>query len=198
MASPIFPLLQKFAQDEWVKLDTKQITPWAFFHGDHGIRISRFGENPITVGGGIEFSGSAEDLFWHRYIEPFLEDATLRALAQARSIAIDRNQPLEDPLKEAAGQMVALSRKAFRRMAEIDRRLRGKGHPESVPLRDTGQEIASVEAFISRHLAAELAMLKRTRWQIIEEHYKRYPAGYWIAGTLLASGLTILGFFLQS
>ena len=108
---------------------------------------------------GVEFSGSARDVFWHRYIEPFIEDAADRAFNETLRIARDRQFAADIPLKETAGLLVSLSRKSFRRMEDIDQRLRGKGYPNSVPRYDTESEQAKVERFIVRRAEAEVAML---------------------------------------
>ena len=106
--------------------------------------MSKFGGGEICISG-VAFAGSAVDSFWIRYIEPFIEDAAIRAFENTRRLASERKLDLSRPLGETAGAIIGVSRKAFARMADIDRRLRGSGFPDSVPLRDTKSEQAAVE-----------------------------------------------------
>ncbi len=51
-------------------------------------------------------------------------------------------------------------RRVYRRMADIDRRLRGEGFPERVKLRPVQREEATMNEFIEERIRAELAMWK--------------------------------------
>jgi hypothetical protein len=183
MASPLFPLLQKFVEDEWVKLQARQITPWAFFNSHVGKICVDFHGAEIGSGG-LEFSGSIRDRFWRGYIEPFLEDITCRAFEYARRVAAERHQRLAPALRETGGMLISLTRRAYSRMAEIDQRLRGKGNPESVPRYSPEVELADMERFIVRHLNAELATLGVLRQ--VEDTYKRYPLVFKVIGLVIA------------
>jgi hypothetical protein len=161
VASPLFPLLQKIAQDEWIKLDQNQIAPWAFFNSGKFQITDFFGK--VIASHGIEFSGSIRDLFWENYIEPFLEDIVDRSFTETLRLARDRSQLFPDPFEEMGGQLVSLARKAFTRMAGIDQRLRGNGYPESVPRYNPDNESAKISEFIQRRMQAEIKMLPSTQ-----------------------------------
>ena len=161
MASALFPLLQKFSRDEWVKLDRNKITPWAFFNSGWPFEITDFYGRTIASQG-FEFSGSIRDLFWHRYIEPFLEEIVDRGFNETLRLARDRSQLRREPFEEMGGQLISLSGLAFRRMADIDQRLRGKGKPKSVLLYDPDRELSEVSRFIQRRMRAEIEMLPKS------------------------------------
>lgn len=151
----------------------------------NGVRVSKFGGGEICISG-VAFEGSAVNSFWIRYIEPFIEDAAIRAFENTRRLAFERKLDLRRPLEETAGAIIGVSRKAFARMADIDRRLRGGGFPDSVPLRDTKSEQAAVENYILQLLRAELAT--ESRWRRFESFIQRNPA-------LWGGLLSLAGFF---
>ncbi|MGA1799532.1 hypothetical protein VH567_12215 [Sphingomonas sp. 4RDLI-65] len=159
-----------------------------FFNSHFGVICADFYGKPIASGG-LEFEGSIRDRYWQRFIEPFLEDITYRALAEARKLALDRNQDVVPVLEETAGLLISTARKAFARMADIDRRPRGKGHPESVTLYDTDRERQGVEAFINLHLANERRMVTPKR--SLERYYRENQLLFWVLGFVVAIGAWI-------
>lgn len=164
MATPLYPITEKLVSDAWVRLNNEQLTPWAFFNAD-GVHVQDFHGRGINVSG-IAFSGSIQSLFWSGYVEPFIEDIVERVLAATIQNSKDRQIEQRSSLAEAAGLLKSLSANAFARMADIDRRLRGGGFPESVALRSTSAELAAMHDYIDRRLSAEFG--SGGTWQIIE------------------------------
>jgi hypothetical protein len=138
----------------------------------------------VIGSGGFEFSGSIRDRYWQRFIEPFLEDITCRALSEARKLALERNQDVDLVLNETAGLLISTSQKAFTRMADIDRRLRGGGHPETVALYNTDSERKNMDAFIALHLEAEHKMVTPKR--SLERYYRENQLLFWALGFVVA------------
>ena len=116
--TPIYPIVEKFVNDEYKRLENAQITPWAFFNSS-GVRLNDFYGKPIAIGPGIRFYGSSEVVFWSGYIEPFLKDIAFRAIDQSMKAAAERRIPLHQPLLEVQGQLHSLCRRTFGRMADI-------------------------------------------------------------------------------
>jgi len=177
--------MQRFVTDEWIRLDSERITPWAFFNSHFGEICTDFYGRPIASGG-LEFEGSIRDRYWQRFIEPFLEDITCRELAEARKLALERNQDVVPVLEETAGLLISTTRKAFARMAGIDRRLRGRGYPESVALQNTDRERRDMEAFIYLHLANERRMVTPKR--SLERYYRENQLLFWVLSFVVAIG----------
>lgn len=157
MQSPLFGLIQPLVEREWIRLDRDQLTPWILLTAGPPFQVKDFHGHSISYQG-ILFDGSPRQVFWSRYIEPFLEDLTLRVFDEVLRVAAARNQDPRLPLREAAGLLKSVVRRAFHRMAEIDRRLRGRGYPLSVPIKNVDGHIASVETFVMERLQAELKM----------------------------------------
>jgi hypothetical protein len=186
--SPIYPIVEKFVNDEYTRLENAQITPWAFFNGN-GLRVNDFYGRPIAYSG-IRFSGSPLLVFWSGYIEPFLEDISFRAIDLSMKVAADRKIPLRQPLLEVQGQLYSLCRRAFDRMANIDQRLRKAGVLDEVPLRRTEKELAQMHQFIDKRVDAELAAISEPAapgtWKLVNQWFKDHPIVPWLVGLAFA------------
>ncbi len=187
MATPLYPIIEKTVDDAWVKLDREQITPWAFITAGPKFQVTDFYGRTISYQG-ILFEGTARQVFWGRYIEPFLEDVAGKIINETLRLAAEKGQDPRLCLPETAGLLKSIARRAFARMAEIDRRLRGTGNPQSVPLRDTASELGAVEEFIDRRIAAELAMI-RPRFKV-NEFYNEHPFLFWFIALLVGAAVT--------
>jgi hypothetical protein len=155
--SPIYPIIEKFVNDEYTRLDRAQLTPWAFFRGT-GVKVNDFYGKPIAYEG-LAFSGSPVLIFWNGYIEPFLEDIAFRAIDLTLKSSADRTIPIRQPLLEVQGQLYGLCHKTFDRMANIDQRLRKTGVRDEVPVRRTDKELARMHQFIDKRIDAELRVI---------------------------------------
>jgi|SRR6266540_58524 len=183
MTTPLYPTFRKRIDDAVEQLLQNQVTAWAFLNSGKPFRVKKFDGREISYGD-VAFEGSPREVFWARYIEPFLEDLTLREVEAAVSSARDRDVNAKLLLPEVQSLLRAASRKVFARMAEIDQRLLGKGYPENVPLRRVEREVHSMAQFIDERIRAELAMWKPNRR--IEEWYEKNRFWLWLIGTLIA------------
>lgn len=187
MATPLYPIIEKIVDDAWVKLDREQITPWAFMNAGPKFAVSDFYGKTISYQG-ILFEGSPRQVFWSRYIEPFLEDLAVKVVAETLRLTTEKKQDPRLCLPEAAGLLKSVARRAFERMADIDRRLRGRGFPQNVPLRSIASELGAVEAFIDRRVASELAMFRPKFW--LNEFYNEHPFLFWLIALLVGAVVT--------
>jgi hypothetical protein len=149
----LYPRLKHSIENECQRLRTKQIIPWHTFNvADVGVKVKRFDGSLISICND-EFSGSSEDIFWNGYIEPFMEDVILKTLDWTSEQCERKKSQLNTHLEEAAELLnKTLVENLYRKMREIDRRLRGKGFPQRVPLRPVDDEIARMSEFISDHV----------------------------------------------
>jgi hypothetical protein len=182
MTSPLYPIIAKFIEDEWVKLEQNQITPWCFLNAGPPFRCKDFYGKEIAYQG-IGFEGSPSVRFWGRYIEPFLEDITERTVQETIRLATEKQQSTNEPLSEVSGLLKSLARRAYDRMAVVEQRLLGKGFPENVARRGVDAEFASMENFINQRIMAEMAMTKRKYW--FNEFYNNHPFLFWCLALLV-------------
>ncbi len=185
--SPLWPIMEKFVSDECLKLDNNQITPWAFFRSGSPLRVKDFYGQEINYQG-IGFAGSPHNVFWSRYIEPFLEDIAFRAVDHALRLSREKGVDPKRALIETQGLLNSCSRKTFERMAEIDRRLREPSLVGNVARRSINREQQAMEQFISARINAELMALQtpRSRWKAMNAWFKEHPLVGFSIGTAIA------------
>ena len=187
MTTPLYTTFKKRISDSVEQLLQNQVTPWAFLNSGKPFRVQKFGGREICYEG-VGFEGSPRDVFWGRYIEPFLEDLAVREIDAAVSLARERDVEAKLLLLEVQGLLRDGSRRVFARMAEIDQRLNGNGHPKNVPLRRVEHEVQSMDQFIEERIHAELDMWRPSPKQKpgLEGWYEKNKFWVWLIGTLIA------------
>ena len=183
MTTPLYPIFRKRIDDAVEQLIKRLVAPWSFLTGGPPFRIKTFDGRQIAYEG-IGFEGSPSDVFWSRYIEPFLEDLCLAEIKTAVTMAKEKGVDARLLLPEVQSLLSAGISRVFRQMAEVDRRLRGKGFPEKVELKSVDREISTMNQFLTEHIHAELAMWKpRSR---VEGWYERNKFWVWVISILLS------------
>ena len=182
--SDMYPIVQKRIADEIEKIITHQVTPWVFLKTTAGLNVKKFDGKEIRYGG-IEFSGSARDVFWGRYIEPFLEHAASATIEYVIGMCSETHSKLEPALVDTYKLLTAGVRAVYEEMVDVDRRLRGAGEPDKVRPQNIEHLVHGMEQFIENRIAAEIKMRSRspvTAW--LQRWYKRNQVLVWIIGIL--------------
>lgn len=164
MPTPLFPTFEKRIVDATEHLLHTQIDPWIFFH--RKLEVKKFDGSVISYQG-IQFEGNPRQVFWSRYIEPFLEDMVVKELTASVLAAKKHGANTKELLSEINSLLISSVTKVFARMADIDQRLRGNGYPDQVTLRSTQKEYEQMEEFITKHTQAQQALSR-----IIPTHEK--------------------------
>lgn len=183
MTTPLYPTFEKRIGDAVDQLIRSQVDPWAFFNTGHPLRVRTFDGRNISYGG-VVFDDSVRQVFWSRYMEPFLEDLAVQQIATAVTAARERSVDAKLLLPEIQGLLLSACRKVFARMARIDQRLLGRGFPENVPCRPIENEYNGMKEFIEKHIRAEHEMWRPKRRY--EDWYERNKFWVWLLGTLVA------------
>jgi hypothetical protein len=182
MATPLFPTFRKRVDDAFEHLIKQQVTPWFFMKAGPPFRIKSFDGREIAYQG-IGFDGSPREVFWSRYIEPFLEQLCISEIEAAISLAREKGVNARFLLPELQGLLSAGFRKVYGGMADVDRRLRGKGYPNSVPLRSVELEIQRMDKFLDERIVAEIEMWQPKPW--FEAWHERNKFWIWVTGIVL-------------
>lgn len=169
MSTPLYPIFRKRINDAFEQLIRQQVTPWVFIKAGPPFRINRFDGRQIAYEG-IEFIGTPEAVFWSRYIEPFIENLCISEIDTAVEMAKQRDVNAKLLLPEIQDLLTTGITKVYENMADIDRRLRGKGYPETIPRRSVTFEIDRMETFCKERIQAELDM-----WQARESSMQNAP-----------------------
>jgi hypothetical protein len=186
----LYPVINKFINDEWVTLYRDQIIPWSFLNSGNVFRCKDFYKKAISYQG-VTFEGSPREVFWGRYIEPFLEDISYRAIDQTIRLCNEKGEILKEPLSETARLLKILVRKNYELMADVDQRLRGHGFPQNIAKRNVDSQIAEMDRFIDARVQSEISMYKPPSKSI--KFYGEHPYLFWSVGILLGILSVILG-----
>jgi hypothetical protein len=160
MTTPLYPTFEKRIRDAIEQLIIRQVTPWSFMAAGPPFRVNHF-DGRVIAYQHVRFDGSPRDVFWGGYIEPFLEDISVREISTAVTMAKERNVDGTLLLPEVRELLSAGIKKVYTRMTDVDRRLRGKGYPNNVALRSVEFEIQRMDKFLDQRILAEIAMWRR-------------------------------------
>lgn len=193
MPTPLYPTFKKRVTDAFEQLIKQQVTPWSFMKAGPPFRVKAFDGRQIAYQH-FEFDGSPRQMFWSRYIEPFLEQLCISEIEEAVSMARGKGVDARLLLPELQGLLSDGFKKVYERMADVDRRLRGKGYPNSVALRSVESEIQRMDKFLDERIMAEIEMWKPKPW--FEAWHERNKFWVWIITSIL-TGMGILAKFLN-
>ena len=135
--------------EEFKRLVENQVEPWCFFNSK-GIHVKRFDGQDISISG-FKYSDQTKDIFL-KYIEPFIEDVIKRKIDETIELAKDKKVHFSTVLGSTEANLSGGIDTVYHKMQEIDRRLRGGGNPDSVPMRDVSLEIKTMNDFLDRQI----------------------------------------------
>lgn len=161
--TPVYYQIHNHLDREYKALDRDKITYW-LFHFKNGIDIDDCRGGRITLGGDIEFEGQPRQIYWS-FITPCLQDIVHDVLRQAEDQG--RRYPPEvarEALDEAADLLKSFIVKVYDRMVDIDRRMRGKGHPKNVEPYDPSEKVSALHASIDEQVAAFKGQIAVPTW----------------------------------
>ena len=182
--SPAYSFIKERVELEFQKIEKDKVTPWAFFLSGKELRLTNFFGKEIYYSG-IGFEGSPQEVFWKDFIQPFLQDITSRSFAETREFCITRGIELKQPIEETALLLKVGINRIYERMSDIDRRLRGKGIPNSVPKYNPKAEIEASEAFVLERMDAELALAPKKK-RTLNTIYEEQKFWFWFIGIAIA------------
>jgi diguanylate cyclase (GGDEF)-like protein len=155
-------VMRRLVRDEWERLRRCNITPWVFLNTGEPMRVADFYGTEISYQG-VGFEGSPRDVFWGRYIEPFLEDIVFRMLDRTMNLCKEEGHDAKSALGETGKLLKRSVRDTYRAMADVDRRLRGRGFPETVVRRDVQGGVAAMEDLIDSRVASLVTSARQSR-----------------------------------
>jgi hypothetical protein len=172
---------------EFKRLIKEQIDPWLFFKTGK-FSIKKFDGRDISYPG-VGFEGTPRHVFWSGYIEPYIEDITKRMIEETIKLAKDKNVQISAVLDSTKANLSGGIDTVYRKMQEVDRRLRGNGYPESVPKQDVSCEIKKMNDFLDRQIRTyeDLAFQIPDSW--FKKWYQENPHWVWIVGIIIGTGV---------
>lgn len=130
-------------------LKRDKLTPWLWFNS-RGVKVNDFYGETIHISGGLYCQSQA--LVFFSFIVPFLQDAIVKNLDDTLETCRARGLKPEEPyIRETAMLLDGyLIDPIYRYMADIDRRIRGKGNPKSVGREDVTDRITEMVKFLNQ------------------------------------------------
>lgn len=182
MTTPLYPTFKKRVDEAFEQVIKQQVTPWSFMTAGPPFNIKSFDGREITYQG-IAFAGSPREVFWSRYIEPFLEHLCISEIEAAVLMSREQGVDARLLLPELQGLLSSGFRKVYENMANVDRHLRGKGFPNSVALRSVEPEIQYMDKFLDERTLAEIQLWKPKPWY--EAWYEQHKFWIWLIGIVV-------------
>lgn len=136
---------------------TSLIHQWHLLKTNLPMSIKKFDGTPINFKG-IAFKGSVVDVFWKDFIEPYLENYSVRVLEHTSSLALHCGCSVNESVEEAKSLLLVMVRRIYEVMAETDSLLRGDGItiPEK---KNVTSRISHMSHIISEH--ADIEKMKK-------------------------------------
>lgn len=154
-----YPEITFAINNEFKKLEREKVTPWVFMNGGEMGPIEDFYGRTIHYKG-VAFEGSPRQVFWGNFINPFLEGIFVWAFELALQFADKRGSERPPTIMHTHQCLTNGIYAIYNRMQDIDRRLRGKGFPKQVPLRDVSREIKNMEMRLQEYSDSALIASK--------------------------------------
>ena len=176
--------MKESLENEFARLDKDKLTPWIFMTTDHGLDVTALDGSKVRYRG-IEFSGTARLVFWDRFSVPFLKDIISRGFAETREFCEQHGIAAAPALDETAELLRDGVDRTFKRMVDIDRRLRGKGTPTSVEPYNPSTETAKALSFLDERLEDEKLLVPKQRSRF-NKFYEEQKFWIWAIGALIA------------
>jgi hypothetical protein len=148
----LYPIVLRKAR-ELDRVTSEKIMKWRMFCAQQKLHVEDYYGKPIHYEGNL-FEGSPRDVFWGRFIEPFLENGIVNILDEMHQECLSRNLEPQDYLDEARALLRLWVEKTYGNMARTDQILRGKGYPDSVQPVNVSSKIMLMHDYIDGHIVA--------------------------------------------
>jgi hypothetical protein len=179
--SPLLPVTRQKIDRLREAIKEDKLAPSLWFNS-RGVEIAGSHGKTVSISG-CRYEGTPVLVFW-KSVEPFLEDAIVHTLDDTLDVCLSRKWEPEAYIREAAMLLDGhLIDPIYRYMAGIDRRLRGKGNPKSVKLRDVTNDIVGMRRFLDKCReemirgvkAADLggSQMQECRWPVLYDFSPR-------------------------
>jgi len=147
-----YPEITFAIENAFRRLDKQAVTPWVFL-GAKMPDVKDFDGRRIHYEG-VEFEGSPRQKFWSGFIEPFLEEIIGKGFQIALDYAKQRGFDGRECITAAKQALRNGVERIYRRMQDIDRRLRDGGFPASVSPKNIDNEIRAMYSKIDQYYAS--------------------------------------------
>ena len=172
---------------EFKRLIELQIDPWIFYNSK-GISIKKFDGKYISQSG-CKFSGTPRQVFWNSYIEPYIEDVVKRMIEETIKLTKERNVQISVVLGSTKANLSGGIDTVYRKMQEVDRRLRGNGYPKNVSKQDISLKIKEMDDFLDKQIKTYEDLAFQVPNSRFKKWYQENPHLVWLIGIIIGTGI---------
>jgi len=156
----LYARTKKRIDDIYENIEKEKLNPWIFFKTGKMPQITKHDGGIISYKGtSIEFTDAQGIVFWgDNFIPPFIEDAIVKVFDQTIEECRKNNLDPKPYINEADSLLSGFIWKVYNRMADIERRLRGKGYPKNIPRKDVSYEVEKMQRCLKEHYNAAILL----------------------------------------
>ena len=98
----------------------EQVDPWVFYNSK-GVRVKKF-DGKFISHSGCRFSGTAVQVFWNGYIEPYIENVVKKKIKETIELAKVKNVPISAVIESTKANLSGGIDTIYRKMQKVDSR----------------------------------------------------------------------------
>lgn len=170
--SPAYTFIKERLEGDLAQILTEKVDCWFQLSSERGVSIEIPGGGAINLGG-VEFSGSARDVFWGPFMFKVLSSLISHTFEFTRNFCSEHQIDSGQPLEETSMCLQLVCSRVYNRMVDVDRRLRGKGDPRSVPKYDASGHESKIREFTFERLDAERVIGVKAASKMLEKPENR-------------------------
>jgi hypothetical protein len=162
LRTPFYPKRQLSINDAYNRLERELFGPWSLFNSGKPIKVANCEGRQVHYSG-VGFSGSPRDIFWI-FFDPDIRKVITDHIEQTVKDCEGLPDTLESALNETRELLSDFIRRTYKRLADIDQRLRGKGFPNSVAPQNVEGRIQLMQKMLDEHVEAAIQHAALKQW----------------------------------
>lgn len=158
-SSTLLPLIQKRISEKQRFLEREKVTAWVMHKASHKGHIEDFYGKKLSSAG-VTFEGSPRDVFWGRFIEPFLEDFTSEMIELVSKECDDNKLKITIEFEALKQNLSKMFIKIYHEMAQADQKMMKIGHSKETGLMNIQPFLMKMENYLDTHIRMAIEKLK--------------------------------------
>lgn len=181
IATFLYSRRKRDIENKLITIKEEKITPWLlYFNTGKDYEISTSDGRSLIIPGQGDFRAKIQDTFWD-FIEPILENEIVTVLKEAQEDVRTFRRGFQRKHLDETRYLLQekLVRGVYDDMVMVDQKLRGKGSPKKVLLRNIEEKLDKFDKFVVGQVKATQKLLNRTH----RAHYWFYLL-FFVVGAL--------------
>lgn len=160
--------IKKRVDDLYNEIYNEKLKPWIFINTGKPLRIEKH-DGTLIQYEGVGFEGTSIVFWGDNFIPPIIENAIVKAFDQTIEECRKNNIDPKPYIYETNSILAGLIGNVYNRMADIDRKLRGKGYPKNVQRKDVNDKISKMDECLKGHYNAAIFLASKDESALHQE-----------------------------